>query len=238
MTLKMAAYPAATFFVSCVLSTCSNKCISVSLLSNTPKEMALLTTIGLVRHGITDWNIQGIAQGSADIPLNETGRQQAEALAERLSREEEWDLIISSDLSRAKETAEIIGKQLHLPVSHFDTRLRERNGGKIEGTTEQERLKKWGADWRKLDLAMESREDAADRGVSCIEDALENFNGQRVLFISHGALIGLTLKKLLPEKFEKTSLNNTSITILKNAESRWDCPLYNCTAHLVKSESY
>lgn|SRR5690606_22080962 len=200
--------------------------------------MALLTTIGLVRHGITDWNIQGIAQGSADIPLNETGRQQAEALAERLSREEDWDLIISSDLSRAKETAEIIGKKLHFPVSHFDTRLRERSGGKIEGTTEKERLEKWGADWRELDLAMESREEAADRGLACIEDILENFSGQRVLIVSHGALIGLTLKKLMPEKFQETSMDNTSITILKNAESQWNCSLYNCTVHLQKSESY
>lgn len=197
-----------------------------------------MTTIGFVRHGITDWNIQGIAQGSSDVPLNEMGRQQAELLANRLATEEGWDLIISSDLSRAKETAEIIGRQLHLPISHFDTRLRERSGGKIEGTTEEERLEKWGPDWRNLDLAMENLDAATERGTACIEDILENFSGQRVLLISHGALIGLTLQKLLPEKFTETSMDNTSITILKNAESRWDCTLYNCTTHLAKSESY
>lgn len=197
-----------------------------------------MTTIGLVRHGITDWNIQGIAQGSSDIPLNETGRQQAASLANRLASGEEWDLIISSDLSRAKETAEIIGRKLQLPVSHFDTRLRERSGGKIEGTTERERLEKWGSDWRKLDLAMENLDIATERGLSCLEDVLENFKGQRVLLVSHGALIGLTLQKLLPEKFKETSMDNTSITILKNAESRWNCSLYNCTVHLAKSESY
>ncbi|ANU09472.1 phosphoglycerate mutase [Planococcus antarcticus DSM 14505] len=197
-----------------------------------------MTTIGLVRHGITDWNIQGIAQGSSDVPLNETGRQQAESLANRLSTEEDWDLIISSDLSRAKETAEIIGKELDLTVSHFDTRLRERSGGKIEGTTEEERLEKWGTDWRKLDLAMENLDEATERGLACIEDILENFSGQRVLLVSHGALIGLTLQGLLPEKFKETSMDNTSITILKNAESQWDCALYNCTVHLAKSESY
>lgn len=200
--------------------------------------MALLTTIGLVRHGITDWNIQGIAQGSSDVPLNETGRQQAELLANRLAAEENWDVIISSDLSRAKETAEIIGQKLHLPVSHFDTRLRERSGGKIEGTTEKERLEKWGTDWRELDLSMENLDEATERGLGCLEDVLENFNGQRVLLVSHGALIGLILQKLLPEKFKETSMDNTSITILKNAESCWDCSLYNCTVHLAKSESY
>ena len=197
-----------------------------------------MTTIGLVRHGITDWNIQGIAQGSSDIPLNKTGRQQAASLANRLASEEDWDLIISSDLSRAKETAEIIGRKLQLPVSHFDTRLRERSGGKIEGTTERERLEKWGSDWRKLDLAMENLDIATERGLSCLEDVLENFKGQRVLLVSHGALIGLTLQKLLPEKFKETSMDNTSITILKNAESQWACSLYNCTVHLAKSESY
>ncbi|AIY06901.1 phosphoglycerate mutase [Planococcus sp. PAMC 21323] len=197
-----------------------------------------MTTIGFVRHGITDWNIQGIAQGSADIPLNDTGKQQAEALAERLAGEGQWDRIISSDLSRAKETAEIIGHKLNLPVSHFDVRLRERSGGKIEGTTEQERIEKWGTEWRNLDLAMENLDDAANRGISCVEDVLDQFNGQRILLVSHGALIGLTLKKLLPEKFKETSLDNTSITILTNAENKWDCSLYNCTIHLAKSESY
>lgn len=197
-----------------------------------------MTTIGFVRHGITDWNIQGIAQGSSDVPLNETGRQQAESLANRLAAEENWDLIISSDLSRAKETAEIISRKLFLPVSHFDARLRERSGGMIEGTTEAERLEKWGTDWRELDLSMENLDEATERGLACLEDVLENFNGQRVLLVSHGALIGLVLQKLLPEKFKETSMDNTSITILKNAESRWDCSLYNCTVHLSKSESY
>lgn len=200
--------------------------------------MAFLTTIGFVRHGITDWNIQGIAQGSADIPLNDTGKQQAEALAQRLAGEGQWDRIISSDLSRAKETAEIIGQQLHLPVSHFDVRLRERSGGKIEGTTENERIEKWGVDWRTADLAMENLDVAADRGISCIEDVLTHFTGQRILLVSHGALIGLTLKKLLPEKFQTTSLDNTSITILTHAENKWACSLYNCTVHLAKSENY
>ncbi|ANU14517.1 Phosphoglycerate mutase [Planococcus halocryophilus Or1] len=197
-----------------------------------------MTTIGFVRHGITDWNIQGIAQGSADVSLNDTGLQQAEALAERLAREDEWDRIISSDLARAKETAEIIRKKLNLSVSHFDVRLRERSGGKIEGTTENERIEKWGADWRTLDLDMENLDDAAERGISFVEDVLVNFKGQRILLVSHGALIGLTLKKLLPEQFTETSLDNTSITILTNAESKWDCSLYNCTVHLENSKSY
>ncbi len=191
-----------------------------------------MTTIGIIRHGITEWNILGIAQGSSNIPLNKTGREQATALSERLAADEDWDLIIASDLDRARETAEIVGDKLGLPVSHFDQRLREMNGGEIEGTTEDERVEKWGADWRSLDLGMETHEAAAERSVATLQDIVKEHPGKRVLVVSHGGLIGLTLKSLLPEQFKKTSLDNTSITILKNQDGTWQCPLYNCTRHL------
>ncbi|TWT13208.1 histidine phosphatase family protein [Planomicrobium sp. CPCC 101079] len=194
-----------------------------------------MTTIGLVRHGITEWNLLGIAQGSSDIPLNETGRQQAVALAERLSSET-WDMIVSSDLLRAKETAQIIADRLELPISFTDPRIREINGGQIEGTTEDERIQKWGENWRSLDLGMESVELAAKRSVEFLEDILKNHNGKRVLLVTHGGLIGVTLKSLLPERFKDTHMNNTSITILENLESQWDCTLYNCTKHLTTSD--
>lgn len=67
-----------------------------------------MTTIGLIRHGITEWKVLGRSQGISDIPLNEIGRQQAVALANRLSLEEKWDVIVTSDLLRAKETGQII----------------------------------------------------------------------------------------------------------------------------------
>ena len=64
----------------------------------------MITTVGLIRHGVTDWNNLGKAQGISDIPLNEDGIKQATALAKRLSGEE-WDIIFSSDLMRAEQTA-------------------------------------------------------------------------------------------------------------------------------------
>jgi probable phosphoglycerate mutase len=86
----------------------------------------------LARHGETDDNRQPIrVQGFTDTPLNDTGRRQAAELAERiepLGIRSLW----SSDLSRARETAQIVGERLGLPV-HLDCRLREANRGEWEG---------------------------------------------------------------------------------------------------------
>lgn len=119
------------------------------------EESLDMTTIGLIRHGITEWNYLGKAQGLTDISLNEVGKQQALALGTRLFLEEKWDILIASNLIRAIETAQIIGSQLNLPIIHTEQRIREINLGKMEGTTEEERLEKWGPNWRELDLDRE-----------------------------------------------------------------------------------
>jgi 2,3-bisphosphoglycerate-dependent phosphoglycerate mutase len=191
-----------------------------------------MTTIGLIRHGITEWNYLGKAQGLSDIPLNEIGRKQASDIGDRLSQEEKWDMIITSDLSRAIETAKIIGSKIDLPISHIDERVREINCGEFEGTTEEERVKLWGGKWRNLELGMEKFEDVSNRGRDFLEDIVCTYKGKRILVVSHGALIGLTLQRLLPQKFQKTYIDNTAITILNNTEKKWDCILYNCTKHL------
>lgn len=191
-----------------------------------------MATIGLIRHGITEWNVLGRSQGISDIPLNEFGKQQAVALANRLSLEEKWDIIVTSDLIRAKETGQIIASKLNLPVSMFDERIREINCGEIEGTTEEERINKWGSNWRELNLGMEKFEVVSKRGYEFLTELATKYIDKRVLVVSHGALIGLTLQRLLPDKFMSTHIENTSLTILINNESKWDCTLYNCTQHL------
>ncbi|TFB13306.1 histidine phosphatase family protein [Filobacillus milosensis] len=191
-----------------------------------------MTTIGFIRHGVTEWNSLGKAQGASDIPLNKIGRKQASDIGDRLSKEDNWDMIITSDLSRAVETAQIIGSKLGLPISHAEARVREINCGKIEGTTEEERVKLWGSNWSNLELGMEKFEDVSKRGRDFLEEIVSTYNDRRILVISHGALIGLTLQRLLPQKFQKTYIDNTSITILNNTEGKWDCILYNCIKHL------
>jgi broad specificity phosphatase PhoE len=95
----------------------------------------------MARHGETDWNVEGRWQGHTDVPLNENGRAQARSVAEAL-REVGLSGLVSSDLARARETAEIIAAALGLDVAYVDPDLRERMFGVFEGLTlgECERL--------------------------------------------------------------------------------------------------
>jgi broad specificity phosphatase PhoE len=95
-----------------------------------------MTTLLLIRHGETDWNAEHRWQGHADVPLNAHGREQAKVLAEELAPEG-VDAIYSSDLSRARDTAEIVGERLGVPVV-LDPDLREIDVGSREGLTGEE----------------------------------------------------------------------------------------------------
>jgi len=88
-------------------------------------------SIYIVRHGETDWNREGIYQGHTDTPLNEDGRKTAERLGHTLSKIK-ISCIYSSDLLRARETAEIINRFLNVPVCYTQD-LRELNFGDWTG---------------------------------------------------------------------------------------------------------
>lgn len=97
----------------------------------------------IFRHGETDWNVEQRFQGHMDVPLNDTGRTQAAELALRL-REHKLEAILSSDLSRARETAEIAALSLGGIPIHVDARLREAHLGEAQGLTRQEIEQKLG----------------------------------------------------------------------------------------------
>ncbi len=151
--------------------------------------------IGWIRHGRTEWNALGKIQGQTDIPLNEEGIRQARALAERLAADGmHWDGVVSSHLSRARETARIIAEKLEIPLLEPDERLQERYFGEIEGTTEQERISRWGEQWRQTYEGQESDELVRARGFGFFEGlAAAGGNEQfarclaRQLLVSDGA---------------------------------------------------
>ncbi len=89
--------------------------------------------IYVVRHGQTEWNVLKKMQGSADIPLNDKGIEQAKKTKNNLENID-IDLIFCSPLMRAKQTEEVINEDRNLNIT-FDERLRERNYGEFEGTS-------------------------------------------------------------------------------------------------------
>ena len=119
-----------------------------------------------------------------------------------------------------------------MPITFLDERIQELNCGEIEGTTEEERAQKWGSNWREQDLGMETVEEVFNRGMQCIDEIVQLHKGKKVLLVSHGAMIGILLQRLLPDVFRSTYMDNTSLTILTNTDGIWDCRLYNCTKHL------
>ena len=194
-----------------------------------------MATVAFVRHGITDWNREGRIQGWRDIPLNEAGRRQAFLVARRLSNEP-FDLIFSSDLKRAAETAETIGKALRKTVT-LDERLREKKLGRLEGLTVQEIVDRWGEQWRSLDLGVEDSESIRRRGLAFFVEVTARFPDQNLIVVSHDSWITETLRAILGEEIGIGSegLGNTSVTLLHNDDGRWTCRLLNCTMHLHES---
>lgn len=190
-----------------------------------------MTRLGIIRHGSTHWNTEGRAQGNSDIALNDEGILDAHKLAERLANEK-WDVIYSSNLKRAVQTAEIIAEKASLQTQ-WDPRLREVAGGLIEGTTEAERVQRWGKKWWELDLGIESNDLVRNRGLSIIEEIKEKHSNKNVLIVSHGAFIKQLLKEIIPFEDMKEALKNTSITTVVIKEKEWICEQYNCVSHLV-----
>jgi 2,3-bisphosphoglycerate-dependent phosphoglycerate mutase len=135
-----------------------------------------MTTLLLVRHGETDWNADGKLQGHTDRPLNDYGRTQARALADRLAGER-IDAVYASDLSRARETAEILGERLGLPVA-VDPDLREKNWGSWEGLTPDERLH--------VEFEGETSEAHRERTLRAVERIVERHPQGRVVVVTHG----------------------------------------------------
>lgn len=166
------------------------------------------TYIALVRHGVTDWNYEGRAQGQADIPLNAEGERQAEAVAERLATER-WDAVYSSDLARARATAEAICRRTGCALI-TDARLRERHMGPAEGMTAAEREALWPGLRLSEIPGVESDEALARRAVEVLTDIARRHPGQRIIVVSHGAILNRFLQAAA--QAEPVNYRNTGIS--------------------------
>ncbi len=183
--------------------------------------MTTSKTIYMFRHGETDWNREGRMQGSTDIPLNETGRQQARQLREFFNANP-VDVFWSSDLLRARETAEIIAAESGTEIL-LDARLRETNLGAAEGLTNHEFTTLYGEEilerWRNVDLVDhhvrfpkgESKFEHRVRFQQGLEDLLHSAAAaewRRIGVATHGGSMRRLIHHLRPELTEAVMVGN------------------------------
>lgn len=152
-----------------------------------------MTTILLARHGESDWNHSGRWQGHADRPLTERGREQARELADRLA-ELELDAVYSSDLARARETAEIVADGRALRVRQLPE-LREVDVGAWSGLTRAEAEQRFPDAYRRWVAGEEGWDDGetyeqlGERVVAAILRLAAEHPGDRILVVAHGGSI-------------------------------------------------
>jgi Fructose-2,6-bisphosphatase len=146
-----------------------------------------VTRLALVRHGQTDWNLARRIQGSSDIPLNDTGREQARATASLLSRRS-WDEAFASPLGRAMETARIIAAATGLGEPGAIDGVAERAYGEAEGLTGEEILARFPEG---VEIpGQESRADVVRRALPALERLAQENPGRSLIVVSHGGVIG------------------------------------------------
>jgi uncharacterized phosphatase len=155
-------------------------------------------TYAFIRHGQTDFNRDGLFQGSSDIPLNATGRQQAVDAAAIL-RGTPWTVIVSSDLQRARQSAQIIARELGIELGPAYPELAERSYGSLEGTPSADAIAKWPT--REYPGA-ESIDSVIQRGRAGLARIARDFPDADVVIVCHGTIIRYTLSALAGRPLE------------------------------------
>ncbi len=186
----------------------------------------------LVRHGATDWNLQGRCQGATDLDLNEVGIRQAEQIAASLS-EETIHGVYSSNLKRAQQTAELISLHHRLQVL-IETDVRELDHGQLEGLTFTEIkenyaqfIQKWRTEPAEIQVPGGERlVDVARRAWSGLNRIVQRHtSGQTVVVVSHnfpilGIICEITGTQL--NNYRTFHLDPCGVTRLsRNGAERW-----------------
>jgi broad specificity phosphatase PhoE len=192
----------------------------------------MTTRVCLIRHGETIWNAAGRWQGRAPVPLNEAGLEQSRRLAFYLAaRGPHIDVLYSSDLKRAMQTAETIAAPFGLAV-HPEPRLREVDLGDWQGLTRAEAEAWDGERYAAYTAARgaqpppngESWEQVKTRARLALDDLVARHTGQTLALVSHGGTVGRLIESLFGT-IERPTLSNTSMTIVERAAPSVDWEL-------------
>jgi len=200
----------------------------------------------LVRHGETAWNQEFRYQGITDVPLNAKGREQALQVAQRLKKEP-VQAVYSSDLSRARETAEIIADFLGVPL-YLHQGLREVNYGSWEGLRLEEinllfpgSRELWLSDpWRNPPPGGENMREVQSRVFKALHEIQENHADGTVAVVTHGGIIAMLLVTLWGLEISSLSRffsRNASITLLEFENEQIKVVYWGDTSHLDAENS-
>jgi len=198
------------------------------------------STILLIRHGETAWNAVRRLQGHTDIPLNDEGARQAAALAQALAAEQ-VDVLVSSDLQRAMQTAQAVADQYDGLRVQTDEQLRERCYGVFEGMLYAEIERQYPAEYalwqaRDIDAVMPAGEREAEsfrqfyrRATDGIADWARRHPGRTIAIVAHGGVlecayreaVGMSLDSPRDFQVKNASINRFTWSDGKLALTSW-----------------
>ena len=200
-----------------------------------------MTRLCIVRHGETAWNAEHRVQGQLDVPLNAIGLAQALAVAKVLDAEK-FSAIYSSDLSRARQTAEPTAS-LHSMKVFLDKNLRERHYGIFERLTYAEVKQKFPEDYARFEArdpeyafrTGESLRDFSARSIAVISGIAQRHTGESVLIVTHGGVLDKLYRFVtgLPLSAERNfGIPNAGLNRIEVTVSRWQIRAWADVAHL------
>ena len=216
----------------------------VMLLPALAEAQSDVTHVILVRHGQTDYNLEGRWQGFLDIPLNATGIRQAELLAESL-RDVPIDVFISSPLKRAFVTTEKCAQLHGKEIAYTDDRLKEINLGVWAGmkkTDVAQKYPKLNKLWEERPWLVkvpqgESLRELGNRYRDALEDVVRKYPGKTIFIGAHSlgnmALICNALDISLAH-FRQLEQDNTCVNVLEYKDGQWKLLLMNSISHTGK----
>ena len=213
----------------------------------TTTAMQEASRILAIRHGETDWNASGRIQGHLDIELNARGRRQAARLAHALLAEVDAQpihAIYSSDLRRARATAQPLADALALPLE-TETGLRERSFGLFEGRTFDEIVLRWPHDaerWRRRDVDFappcggESLRAFRTRVLDCVTALAARHAGAQLVLVTHGGVLDVLYRAATRQSLDAPrswQLGNAAVNRLLWTPQGFSLVGWDDTRHLI-----
>ncbi len=206
-----------------------------------------MTELILIRHGETDWNAERRIQGHLDVPLNQAGFAQAEAVSKRYDKEK-IDVLLSSDLRRAMQTALPIAKACALPLL-TDARLRERHLGVLQGLRYVDAQRDMPQlldvfQSRKVNAPIDGGEslyEFAQRVIDVLTEISRTYAGKRIVAVTHGGVVDIAWRHAngtpleVPRSF---SIRNTSVSTFRVVSSEFILVDQSDLGHLPTDTSF